>query len=192
MIEADDFEAKHPRDKNGKFIKGFGLKKFDLKHPASEHLYFYKASGYRDINDHLSGRSKGSEDTKESIKQIDKAFKESYLDNDETLYRGINDKELASNAESYVGGSMTANEYQSTSRNPNIASSFGGNPNKEDQVILSISAKAGTPAINMDQFESGDSKQEQEVLLNRGTEFSVDSVERNPGQPVIIRVSVKK
>lgn len=192
--EAGFDDAKHPRGKGGRFAPtNKVLKHFEKDHASTKHLSSYKGSGYKQINGYLTGQTRGSPETKEAVKSIDQAFKESALTQDEVLYRGVNKPALAANAEKYVGHTIQNKAYQSTSRNPDKASHFGsGDRNTDNQVLFVITAPKGTPAIHMDQFPGSDVPNEQEILLNRGTRFKVDDVQRQKGKPVVMYVTVRK
>jgi hypothetical protein len=96
-----------------------------------------------------------------------------------------------------VGGSFTDNGFTSVSLDKGIA---GGFPSRPTGNLIEIALPAGTKAVNPSKFftrnivRNTNLKQEQELILGRGTTFDileiVDNVELGVGK--IIKVGVKK
>jgi hypothetical protein len=112
-------------------------------------------------------------------------MKKSFLEKEAFLYRGMVSPDLKSRAGKLIGKELEAEAFWSTSTDRKKASYFGAF--EEGQVLFRIRAKRGIKAINMDVFESGTSRGEREILLDRKQKFKIRRVrEGTETTPTII------
>jgi hypothetical protein len=118
---------------------------------------------------------------KAQIDTINSALKKSQLSADVTLYRGFGvgttASDLIAKGKSLVGQTLPLGGFQSTSQSKDAVKEFIGSgvTQKMNKVIMEISVKKGTPALDMQPFAKDEFKYEQEILLGHGS-FKVDSV----------------
>ena len=118
---------------------------------------------------------------KGQIDTINAALKKSQLATDITLYRGFGvgttASDLIAKGKSLVGKTLPLGGFQSTSQSKSAVKEFIGTDvtKKMNSVIMEISVKSGTPALDMQPFAKDEFKYEQEILLGHGS-FKVDSV----------------
>lgn len=199
-------EKDHPRAENGEFGSGgagkksagaksksappaqSGIVKQSGKLTEQQHVDMkdYKEGGYRDLNSYLRGgetRPAVAAEYEKQAKRMDGAIAKSKLAKDTSLYRGIQHPALAANAEKLVGREVDVASFQSTSTDSRVAADFAGK--SKGGVVFHITAKAGTPALGMDQFETHGNSGENEVLLGRGGKLKITGVDRSGPIPVI-------
>lgn len=161
--------------------------------------------GHAAINATLRDREKRDNFIPEAQKEIDEAIGSldklvelsPPLPEQTTVYRGIGTDFARELETAGVGGSFTDNGFTSVSLDKGIA---GGFPSRPTGNLIEIALPAGTKAVNPSKFftrnvvGNTNLKQEQELILGRGTTFDileiVDNVELGVGK--IIRVGVKK
>lgn len=133
----------------------------------------YTAQGYMNINDVLrleQGKTTGaSKTTKSHIRAIDALLGESSLTSDVVVYRGVRNPGVvfgdAWSDDDVAGMEWIDHSYASTSTDPGIAQRFTSE-NATNAVVMRILTPLGHSAVML-------SREEQEILLDRGTRFRV-------------------
>lgn len=198
-------ENKHPRAGNGQFGYGGGsaggssssgaqnsqsetvAQRGKLTEQQHVDMKDYKEGGFRDLNAYLRGgqtRPGVATEYDKTAKRMDAAIAKSSLKQDTKLYRGIDHPLIAANAEKLIGRDVDVATFQSTSTDSRVATDFAGMG--KGAVVFQINAKAGTPALGMDQFEVLGNSGENEVLLGRGGKMRITGVDRSGSVPVIL------
>lgn len=178
-------ESDHPRAENGEFGNGGAGSPAKQKKAFTEQqsieLKDYKEGGFRELNARLRSGDLGAYEG--TAKTLDAALKKSSLHSDTTLYRGVKIPALANNAEKFIDKDITVAAFQSTSTDEKAASEFAGFGG--GAAVLHIKVRAGTPAIDLTQFEGSGNANESEVLLGRGGKLRVTGVDRSGRIPKI-------
>lgn len=147
----------------------------------------YTSAGHMEINRWLRKNDvPGDAATKRlgQIKSLEKAIDRSELPEGVILHRGFSNKELyqmaKANSESMVGSTLIDKGFGSTSTSGSIARDFASIVGKETAPIkMTIRAPKGTKGaiINLTRkYDDNMYFDESEVLLQRGTQYRVDSV----------------
>lgn len=187
LARADDFnEADHPRAADGKFGSGGGSSSGSTKLTPTEktHISSYTGDEFHKTN---SGLRKGSEPSA-SVKSIDAAIAKSTLPAGTKLYRGMSRdaaKTMFPGGQINKGDVISDKAFLSTSRDKGLASfayGLGG-------VVFEIETTEDQPGLDVAGLTRN--PQEKEVLLPRNTKLKVSSIvpPKNPGEPVVIRVT---
>ena len=119
------------------------------------------------------------------IEQMDKLVELSPpLPEDTQVYRGIGLAFAADLEAKGVGATFTDKGFTSVSLNKGVAAGF---PSQPSGNVMEIVLPAGTKAVNPSKFfgrqkivGNTDLRQEQELILGRGTTFEILSIEDNP------------
>lgn len=147
-----------------------------LSESERQAIMTYTRTGHEDINNFLRNRPLTSGAIPQTalgsrIDEIDNALSRSpgFLQ-DTVVYRGIDYDPVLN-----VGDTITDNGFTSTSINPLVADHFAST-GMEEATVFRINYPANTPAAYISNV--GRNTGEYEVLLPRGTEFAVTSVEQ--------------
>lgn len=188
-------------------FKSFIEKKESFSEDEQKSLFAYKQDDYKNINSFLrdpadpmetyyaEGREKIRPQTREmknkireKVNNISKAFEKSILAKSITVFRGMDNKELATNAENMIGTVFDDFGFMSTTRNKDVTKlfiSYARHP-----VVLQIKVGKGRKAIDLDELvEDMNDKLdygEKETLLPMQTKLKIISVDRSDKTPVII------
>lgn len=137
------------------------------------------SEAYQEINTyHRTGEPliAGDDEVKEVSKYIDSALEKSTLPKKTTVYRGVDEELMQRIAadEFRRGETFTEYGYMSTTRNESVASGYpvGG----EAGAILEIELPAGTHAVDMNKYDTGD---DDEILLPRNTRLKILKIEKS-------------
>ena len=219
IVESVKKHGTHDQSSHGRKGGGSGSGSAGLEYPTQKSnpelvipLRDYVAQypdgfGHTAINRTLRERAKGTPDnlTPEAQKELNEAIGSldrlvelsPSLAEQTTTYRGIGTDFARELEQVGVGGSFTDNGFTSVSLDKGIA---GGFPSRPTGNLIEIALPAGTKAVNPSKFftrnivRNTNLKQEQELILGRGTTFDileiVDNVELGVGK--IIKVGVKK
>jgi hypothetical protein len=160
--------------------------------PLSTDQYYavksYTGSGYTAINAHLRFNNDTSDETKSKIKHLDEAIKGTTLKEDRTVWRGINREAAKSMFGDQLKTGMVVSDkgFVSTSTEKGFARNWKGSQG----VLLEIQVPKGASALDVHKI-SASGKQEAEILLPRGSQFKVESVDipLDSSQPIKVRVS---
>lgn len=176
---AKDFEEdKHPRDDRGRFASGGGA---TITEKMASSVVDYQTVGYRDINADLRGTGDRGDyyteaEVKDDVKDIDAAIALNKVSEDTVVYRGINGPLADKLINGRIGMSLTDKGYASTTKDDVVAhkfaSKFGADPN-QPSVLARITIPAGHNALDMAQVPGHVHDDEHEVLLPRGSKFTV-------------------
>jgi len=135
-------------------------------------LITYQTSNYLQINGHLRGGKKISEENQEAIKNIDKALSKATVPRDVTVYRGIEVETLSdllgSDQPGWVGQTIEDKAYISTTVNKKRT--FPG-------VSMEIRVPKGSKGGYLGNLPGGVHNNEQELLLGRGQKLLIKKVE---------------
>ena len=119
---------------------------------------------------------------------IEQAIMQKSLSRNSIVYRGVS--RMPEIMKLQIGDTYSPRGFVSTSTKKDTAADFAGKG-----VLFEIHLKKGTPALSIGQSRCKDGRKlqyadEQEVLLNRGTQFVVRERKRNKknGQPCLILV----
>lgn len=162
-----------------------------------ESLSHYKKGCDQEINQGLR-LGKADSDTIKMIEDIDKSFEKAAPSaNETTLYRGVRIRQNSKFAEVLnnlkVGDTLVEDGYMSTTTDLNIARSF---ENGENGFMFEIKMPKGSKTINVEDFtgteifkkNAGNIRDEAEVLLQRGSNFKVASIEKGEGSATKIKL----
>lgn len=152
-------------------------------------LQDYAEGNYKNLNEYLrdpsSIRASLGVEYDSQISTIDAAIEKSTLARDVTVYRGVQHPTLARNADKLVGRTVESPSFMSTTMNPDVAKSFAGY--SQSSVVLKLTAKKGTKALNMEPFKkSAMNRGEAEVLFGRGSRVRITGVERTSSGTVVL------
>lgn len=143
-------------------------------------LQGYKEGDYKEINRYLDDPSKVSplaeSEYKSRVRTLDAAINKSSLVDDTVVYRGIQSKYMSENAEKFVGRTVNAPTYLSTTTKLSVAQDFAGFSDKA--VILRIKAPKGMKSVAMAKFETTNNAGEKELLFGRGHNVKITGVQR--------------
>jgi hypothetical protein len=174
--------------------------KFDSK--IDKAIYDYSGNNYGPIN---SGLRKGWSDFdnddvayyKRQVAELDKAFKVSTLDADVTLYRATTSRDFGirplDELQSLVGQKIQDKGFISTSNSDKYIQTgfntgFMDSEQKSRQVVFVIKAPKGSKAIDLTALDVTANPQEQEILLNRNSNFKITKIyEKEVGEGVFRR-----
>ena len=135
---------------------------------------------YKDMNQPLrAGTSMGllDQDIKGNIKALDSAIEKSPIKGDMELHRGMSAHatgEMFGKGGPQVGMVVKDNGFVSTSKDRAIIAEFEG----AGGTHITVDAKAGQKALEAQGFSNA--PEEHEVILPRGSQFTVTSVTRTP------------
>ena len=135
---------------------------------------------YKYMNQPLrAGTSMGllDQDIKGNIKALDSAIEKSPIKGDMELHRGMSAHatgEMFGKSGPQVGMVVKDNGFVSTSRDRQIVAEFEG----AGGTHITVDAKAGQKALEAQRFSNA--PEEHEVILPRGSQFTVTSVTRTP------------
>jgi len=130
---------------------------------------------------------------------INSAFDKSKLNNDTTVYRGLSGSSLSIDGKSLtdidheglVGKTVTHDGYMHTSVDREVASQFSGSG--EEALVLELSAKKGTNAINLDQFAAeGKVALEGELVFNKGHELKITGHRKEGNEHILTAEIIPK
>lgn len=127
--------------------------------------------GILSITSMLTGKSKGSAEILEHIKNIDSVMSESHINQDVVLHRGVPGKHGYDVLEFFLGGHTTyiPKTYITTFTQQRFAHAWQDPP-----VVLRMHVKKGTPACDPEESSSTDC--EHQCLLDRGMVFKADKM----------------
>lgn len=160
------------------------------KKAASE----YTQHGDRDVNGFLRGDAKfpprdPKRATKEYAEKLDSLFAKeaAVVPHDTIFFRGVDDKLAGKLVALKPGQSFTDYGFGSTSTKKGIAESFAMQ-NAGDGAVLHISVRGGQKALPLEKITKFPG--EAEMLLPRGTTFTVTKVVMKPGGNHEIHVTI--
>jgi DNA topoisomerase IB len=159
-------ESQHPRGDHGRF---------GLSSVQEQWVRWYHAHGSKQINAALRGEKSQSKNVAEAIRHLDTSF--APLPEALTVYRGVPVNGARweygqTLAAAKPGSTYTHHGYTSTSTDEGTALAYG-------PVVLVSKLPQGTPALKLNEaLNSPDHRDESEVLLPRGTSFTVRKVVR--------------
>jgi len=178
----------------------------ELVAPLKDYVVQYpNGFGHRIVNRTLRDRAngipdnmypEGTEQLNDAVGSLDRLVELSPALPEATLtYRGIGDAFAKDLNTKGVGTTFTDNGFTSVSLDRNIA---GGFPSVPSGNIMEIVLPAGTKAINPSKFftsgKVGDTEltREKELILGRGTNFEILSIEDSPfGVGNLFKVGIK-
>lgn len=182
-------ESDHPRDSDGEFTTVGGDKGKGLSDKEKKTLIEYGGGHSYNVNRYLRDPKAGKNEAKKHFgsrsneyikdlettsKIVDAAVAKSKLNKNTDLYRGVSDfahiRDIVSNLKS--GESFTLPTFSSTSRSKEWASDFMSGKSG-DKGMMVINARAGSNALDMDQFARHGSE-EQEMLIGRNQPLIFD------------------
>jgi hypothetical protein len=165
----------------------------EMEYMLSDYVVAYpNEAGHEIINGtlrQLAGFDNVTPEYKEKIdfriEQMDKLVELSpELPEDTVVYRGIGGAFAMDLQAKGVGATFTDNGFTSVSLDRGIARGF---PSRPSGNVMEIVLPAGTKAVNPSKFfgrqkivGNTDLRQEQELILGRGTTFEILSIEDNP------------
>ena len=169
----------------------------DIQHDAMtqeerDQIESYQGMDYESINEYMRGgpmiistTSTGPGSMRYAVKTLTDTINKSIIPADMPVYRGFaaDIEDIFPDAE--PGKVYQHDNFMSTSRSPNIASSFSaGNPDKPG-VLLRMVVPAGASGLVMKYQDIGN---EQEILLNHSAMLRFDSVEKRetPQAPHVV------
>lgn len=137
------------------------------------------STDYRKMNNYLRGTDKNpSKETRDAIKDVDRAINKGSLAQDTVVFRGFPSKVLGKNPQDMVGKVFEDKAYMSTSKSERVAETFG------HDLILEMRLPKGTKGAYLDaSLSKSDLRQldrdpEHELLLPRGSKFRVIGTEK--------------
>lgn len=132
--------------------------------------------GVPDVNNSLRSGKLNAEEQKQ-VEQMDKVFGKSELKSDCELYRLVQSSNYTDNPESFVGKVVEDKGFMSTTTKQSYVHETVEELNAGG-VMLRIIAPKGTKAVNMEKYNKGFARQQNqhEVLLHRGTKLKFISV----------------
>ena len=150
-----------------------------LAKPEADAIGQYTGPNYYDINGFLSGRSKADEVDPlvgRWIQHMDSAFArpESVIPEDSVLHRGLSTSVWDKYQHLQPGDTWTNLPYMSTSYDREAAKSFSNGP------LAKINVPKGTPGLYVAPISQN--AHEHEVILPRGMQFRVMSIDPNTRQ----------
>jgi ABC-type Fe2+-enterobactin transport system substrate-binding protein len=177
-----------PRDKNGEWSGGgeSASRKGGRSFSDQQHIELkdYAEGNYKNLNGYLHNTDSVRKDRPQlaaaydkQIAHIDAALAKSKLSKDIVVYRGIQSEYALTNADKLVGRTVNADGFQSTSLNRNVAENFASQG--RGSLVLEITARKGTNAINMEPFKTNGNSGEQEILFGHGKQIKVTGVDRS-------------
>lgn len=187
-------ELEYPTQRSNPELKD-ALKDYVVEYPEgvgheSVNSYLRQQLGYDNITPEYKDKIKSR------ISELDKLVKLSpSLPEQTTAYRGIGKKFALELEAAGVGKSFTDNGFTSVSLDKGIA---GGFPSRPTGNLLEIVLPAGTKAVNPFKFftqhiiSNTDLKNEQELILGRGTTFDIVEIMDNVLVGKIIKVVARK
>lgn len=142
-------------------------KKQNLTANEKSYLSWYSGDGFKELNEYLRKDPDKKDKTLEKYADgLNSAISKNSLDENKTLYRGINVNEITKAIQNLKpGNKIEVSSFQSTTENPESVSSYSGLTG----VVLKINAPKGTNAIDMNKAGESRNPAEQEYLLpNKG------------------------
>jgi len=147
-------------------------------------IEYYKGDGFYDLNRILRDPNSYSESelstAMSQADRINKAIGKSKTTKDQVFYRGIRSKELFRDAEKLIGKSLKNKTPQSVTWDESVSEQYAGiiagySAEPEGSVIMKISARKGSSALNVSSVTDINSG-EREILLKSGTSYKVTRV----------------
>ena len=172
--------ADHDQSEHGNWANGERYTA-EARNNAERALTHYSIDGYQRINSYLRKTDMSQDewqtqefDPKPAIKEIDSLFESAApLKEPVTVFRGI-DSELAEKMTWKQGDTYTDAAFMSTSLREEVSERFTDYGGK-GAYIMQIEVPAGTTALTPSMFAT--LVDEDEVLLNRGTELQITGTE---------------
>jgi hypothetical protein len=162
-------KAEHLRDV--KRLNDGGITEQKLTDREKNSFREYAAAGYRDINTALRTGKKIPKDLRKDVKNIDDVFSRTRTSSPMMVYRGVSPElaeKISSQSEFIDAG------YFSTSISEKGADTFARG---HGAGLLEISVPAGSHAVSLQNI-GGFTKNEKEILLDKGSRFKIVSVKK--------------
>jgi GNAT superfamily N-acetyltransferase len=146
---------------------------------AYEVVNEYTGRLYNNINRHLRGTDKGANDAdiEEKVDAMDAAFFRAPMSReDRTVYRGVS---VNVGRELVAGETFKDEGYTSTTTDMRVTGDFtgyGGGP----KYVMEITVPSGTQFIEVEESS------EKEIILNRGSRFSVEEIREEGDARIIV------
>lgn len=167
--------------------------KVDMSPREIDAMKAYSGSMYRDLNSRLRAGKNASREDAADLKQMDKVFERASTKEPITVFRGVG-PEMA--AKLKAGASFTDGGFSSGTASRDIAeaySSFGG----DGGALMEIRVPKGAKAVSLKETSafggsSSKTRSEEEILLNRGSNFRVVEVVQDPPRLVKGRLGSRR
>jgi hypothetical protein len=146
---------------------------------AYEVVNYYTGRGYNDINRHLRGTDAGANDAdiEEKIDAMDAAFFRAPMSSeDRTVYRGVSPN---IGRELLAGETFRDKGYTSTTTDMSVTEDFTSYSDGS-KYVMEITIPSGTQFIEVEESS------EKEIILNKGSRFSIDEVREEGDYKIIV------